>query len=210
MTSFPRGAAVAAALTGALTAGLLAGCADTPGAPGPASAAAATLPMAVPSSTATPSSSAAPPDADRCDLALLRATVTAPAPAEQASQRTVRVVWTNTTDRTCTLSGYGHAILQAAPGQDWESGTQYALREQDRAAPSTRLAPNGQAHATITYLPGGDDTTAGGYVPTTLIVTPPGNESVGAAVLAWPGGPVVYQAGATRPGSFLGPVEPGA
>ncbi|MDL5159730.1 DUF4232 domain-containing protein [Actinomycetospora termitidis] len=208
MSSTSRARVAALALSGAVVAALPAGCSDAPlDVPSPA---AASLPVRAPTSSAVQPSSTATPDPDGCDLALLRASVTAPGPAEQPSQRTVRVVWTNTTDRTCTLSGYGHAILQAAPEQEWESGTQYALREQDRAAPSTRLAPNGQAHTTITYLPGGDDTMAGEYVPTALIVTPPGNDELGAAVLAWPGGPVAYQAGATRPGSYFGPVEPGA
>jgi hypothetical protein len=177
---------------------LLAGCA-TQEPPAPAPSAALPPPVAAPSST-TPTSSAdaAPPDGGRCVLTDLGAEVTTP--AGSSGQQEVRVVWTNTSERSCTMTGFGGVDLVGS------TDDRYSLPRQERSTATVRLAPGERAHSTITYLPG--TAAQGAYAATRLWATPP--DETHSVVLDWPGGPVLRQDGATRPGSYLGPVEAGA
>jgi hypothetical protein len=74
-----------------------------------------------------------------------------------------------------------------------------------RSSQAFTLAPGQAAHTTITWLPPQDGP---GWTPTAILATPP-NETRSAR-LDWPGGAVLRQDGATHPGTYIGPVSPGA
>lgn len=200
-------APLALVLLTAATTAVLAGCAtqETP-APAPVAAAPAPTPGdaaptgTAPTSPASPASGTAAPDGGRCVLTDLTGELSAPSGA--SGQQQVRVVWTNTSGRACSMTGFGGVDLVASP----RSEDRYSLPRQERATSTVRLAPGERAHSTITYLPaeGGD----GAYAATKVFATPP--DETHSIVLDWPGGPVLRQDGATRPGSYLGPVEAGA
>jgi hypothetical protein len=114
---------------------------------------------------------------------------------EDAGQRRATVTWTNRSDTTCTMHGFSGVDFDGPPPSP------YSLPRQTSQNPLTvTLTPGGEAHTVITWLPGE-------WIPTTLVVTPP--DEIHSAVLDWPGGGVLRQDGATRPGTFVGPVEPG-
>lgn len=184
-----------------LVALLVAGACSTPAAPAPS-------PVAAPPASPTSSASAGPaatstaaPDGGRCVLTDLTGEVTPP--AGSSGQQEVRVVWTNISDASCTMTGFGGVDLVASPRSD----DRYSLPRQERATSAVRLAPGERAHSTITYLPA-EQGAPGAYDATKIFATPP--DETHSIVLDWPGGPVVRQDGATRPGSYLGPVEAGA
>lgn len=155
-----------------------------------------------PSSTSSSPTSTAPEDdggpARKCVLSDLGVELSAPQGG--SNQRTTRVVWTNTSSKPCTMTGFGGADLVASP----RSEERYSLPRTNGEPRTVRLAPGERAHSTITYLPATGD----GYRATQLLATPP--DETHAAVLRWTEGPVTDQRSATRPGTFLGPVQPGA
>lgn len=168
-----------------------------PAAPAPPSAAVPAAPPTTSSSaTASPEQGERP--ADECVLDDLRAELS---DSEGSNQRTLRVVWTNTSARPCTMAGFGGVDLVASP----RSEDRYSLPRSSAEPRTVRLDPEAQAHSTISYLPADGDE---GYRATRLFATPP-NETR-SVVLEWTGGPVTDQRGATRPGTFLGPVQEGA
>lgn len=178
-----------------------------PGGTPVAPAASATAPSAAPS--ATPSGDA---PATACRLDDLRAELSAP--EGPANQPTVRVVWTNTSGTDCAMTGFGGVDLRRTPADradlpEPERGLadSISLPRTDATADTVRLAPDGQAHSTITYLPL-DERDLSAFRPDDVLVTPP--DETRSAALAWTGGAVLRQDGATRPGTYLGPVEPGA
>ena len=119
----------------------------------------------------------------------------------EAGQRHTAVVWVNTSDRTCTMTGFGGVDLQ---GPDHPLGPIYSLPRQQEEPTTVRLAPGGTAHSTITWLPPQDGS---GWTPDRMLVTPP--DETRSAAVEWPGGAVLRQDGATRPGTYLSPVRPG-
>jgi hypothetical protein len=119
----------------------------------------------------------------------------------EAGQRHTAVVWTNTSTAPCTMTGFGGVDLQ---GPDDPMGPTYSLRRAEQPAAPVRLEPGGTAHTTITWLPPQDGSE---WVPTGMLVTPP--DETRSASLEWPGGAVLRQDGATRPGTYIGPVRPG-
>ena len=158
-----------------------------------------TVTVTAPSATtieapATQTSPGRPAPAKVCALADVRPQITLT--TQDAGQRHTTVTWTNQSDSTCTMYGYSGADLDGPPPSP------YSLPRQTSAEPlPVTLPPGGQAHTVITWLPGD-------WAPTTLVLTPP--DEVHSAVLDWPGGGVLRQDGATRPGTYVGPVEPGA
>lgn len=193
-------------LAGAALVALVAtGCSTTPG-PAPAAIPATATPSAsasssAPPSRATPTQTSAAGAAQRCRLADLTPATTRPDGA--TNQQQIRVVWTNTSGRACTMTGFGGADLVASP----RSEDRYSLPRSDRPAATVRLAPGEQAHSTIVFLPA---STGSGrtYAPTKVLVTPP--DETNSVLLDWSGGPVLDQRSATRPGTYLQPVERGA
>lgn len=192
----------------AVLAAVLVGCSTTPTAttsvPPPAA------PTAAPSATSSPESSTpqtstgtsavAAPDKGKCLLSDLRPSVggTTAAPG----QRRTTVVWTNASSSTCTMLGYGGVDLKGPPDPQTDT---YSLPRQTSEQPAlVRLNPDEKAHSVITWNP--SDTTR--WTPTKILITPP--DETHSAVLDWPGGAVTRQDGATRPGTYLGPVQAGA
>jgi uncharacterized protein DUF4232 len=176
----------------------LAGCQATVTAAPPAqppAAAATTHGSAVPTSPTS-----VPTQTGRCTLDQLTASLGRT--TGEAGQRHTTVVWTNTSASDCVMEGFGGVDLQ---GPDDPMGPTYSLPRTSATPESFPLAPGHAAHTTITWLPPQDGP---GWTPTAMVVTPP-NETRSAR-LDWPGGAVLRQDGATHPGTFIGPVSPGA
>lgn len=137
----------------------------------------------------------------RCSLDTLEASV-GPTTGE-AGQRHTTVVWTNTSSAPCGIVGFGGVDLKGP--DDPTFGPTYSL-PRDSSTPTPFVLQAGQAaHTVITWLPPQD---GGGWTPTGMLVTPP--DETRSAELPWPGGAVQRQDGATHPGTYLGPVLPGA
>jgi hypothetical protein len=208
-------AAATATVVGAL---VLAGCHSGPSTAGSGTTTSAAAPSgAAAQSSATTSSSApaASPAAStpasssasargtsaaaagRCHTSGLAVTISAPrGPA--GGQQTMSLVFTNTSPAACTMFGYAGVNLV-------EGSTQWSLQRQSATPKTVVLRPGGRASATLTILRW--DTGDGvSYTPSRLDVTPP-DETTFAAV-SWPHGVVILrQDGATRPGTFIGPVS---
>jgi hypothetical protein len=200
---FPRRPLVGLVLLGVAT---LAGCQSAPPAAPPAPA---TTPPTTTAAGAAPTTAGGTPttagggggsEDTRCTLddvsaALGRTT-------GEAGQRHTAVVWTNTSPQACTMTGFGGVDLQ---GPDDPMGPTFSLRRAEEQASTVRLQPGDAAHTTITWLPPQDGSE---WVPTGMLVTPP--DETRSASLEWPGGAVLRQDGATRPGTYISPVRPGA
>jgi hypothetical protein len=156
-----------------------------------------------PAATATPGEPATTTPqarAGRCTLDQLTASLGRT--TGEAGQRHTTVVWTNTSTSDCVMDGFGGVDLE---GPDDPMGRTYSLPRTSATPQSFTLAPGHAAHTTITWLPPQDGP---GWTPTAMRVTPP-NETRSAR-LDWPGGAVLRQDGATHPGTYIGPVGPGA
>ncbi|MHA6624939.1 DUF4232 domain-containing protein [Pseudonocardia sichuanensis] len=185
-------------------AAVLAGCQSPSPAPAPApvtepATSSAPAPTAAPAPTTPGGGGGGASEGTRCTLdevsaALGRTT-------GEAGQRHTAVVWTNTSAKACTMTGFGGVDLQ---GPDDPMGPTYSLRRAEQPASPVRLEPGGTAHTTITWLPPQDGS---GWTPTGMLVTPP--DETRSASLQWPGGAVLRQDGATRPGTYISPVRPG-
>ncbi|GAA4836719.1 hypothetical protein GCM10023201_27030 [Actinomycetospora corticicola] len=183
----------------ALTVAVLAGCSTgTPPATPPATVTVTAPPSATAAApvTESPTSSAAPVKG-KCALTDVRPQVTLT--TGEAGQRHTTVTWTNVSGATCTMFGFGGVDLDGPPNPTY--GPTYSLPRSSVAPQTVRLAPGEKAHTVVTWLPGD-------WTPTKLVITPP--DETHSAVLDWPGGGVLRQDGATRPGTYLGPVEAGA
>ncbi|WP_258052993.1 DUF4232 domain-containing protein [Streptomyces sp. Ru73] len=113
-------------------------------------------------------------------------------------QQTARVVLTNTGTSGCTLAGFPGVQLQTAHGSTWD------LRRSSKKPASVRLDAGGKAVFDITFLASTreDDRK---FAPHQVVITPPNERRD--LVLDWPyGGALLDQSGATRPGTFVGPV----
>jgi hypothetical protein len=106
------------------------------------------------------------------------------------------VILTNISRQSCTLQGY--------PGVDLvgPDGPTYSLPRQSGDPRPFTLAPGASASSRLTFLP-----TPNGWVPRTIVVTPP--DGTTQLETPWiPGGiAVLRQDGATHPGTYIGPLE---
>ena len=121
-----------------------------------------------------------------------------------AEQYSIPVVFTNHSDRPCSMVGFPGVDLQGPPDPE---PTTSLTRAVDSTPRTVDLPPGGAAHSRLTYLlgPGGSCS----WIPHTVVVTPP-DETTQLSV-AWPGNPVDdCQAAATHPGTYIGPVEAGS
>jgi Domain of unknown function (DUF4232) len=113
-----------------------------------------------------------------------------------SSQMHFAVILTNISPRSCTLQGY--------PGVDLvgPDGPTYSLPRQSGDPRPVTLAPGASASSRLTFLP-----TPNGWVPSTILVTPP--DATTQLQTPWiPGGiAVLRQDGATHPGTYIGPLE---
>lgn len=219
--SLSRQAAVGGCLTVAALGAVLAGCGSSPttasggtasstagasrhaassGATGGATA--ATTPT---TGTAATPTGAAGPAAHRCTSAHVAARfVTRPHGSGQ--YRTV-LEFVNHGTSPCTMTGFpGFELV----GPRSNGTTTYDPIRQTIGYRTVTLAPAGAAHSVFTALTGPDSCDNGrAWQPTTVTVILPGGTH--RTTLRWPGGTVDNcQGGATHPGTYIGPVEPGA
>ncbi|MFB7438171.1 DUF4232 domain-containing protein [Streptomyces mirabilis] len=111
-------------------------------------------------------------------------------------QQQLAVVLKNKTSAACTIQGF--------PGVDLKSsGGSWSLTRSGATPKKVTLAAGSSTTFTITFLPWkqGSGTE---FKATSVVVTPP-NETT-STTLAWPGGSVLLQDGATHPGTYTGPV----
>lgn len=111
------------------------------------------------------------------------------------AQKKLPVVITNTGDTACTLSGFPGAQLVGADGHTWD------LTRSSDTTPEVTLQPGEAATSYLSFLPASADP----WDVKTLRVTPPNTTAT--VDLPWTFGPVALQDGATRPGSYIGPVN---
>lgn len=203
-----RASGICALAVGLLTA--LAGC-GSPTA-GTAEPAPGDPPATAGAAAATSAAAASPAAVRRCvagDLSVRLGNRTGDA---AAGQYTVPLVFTNTSAKPCEL--YGVPGVDLVGPRD-PNGTTYSLRRPgaDAAQQRITLAPRQSAHSVLTYLtdtPGSEGSLGSrNWVPVQVVTTPPGDTHQ--LVTPWTtGDSVLRQDSATRPGSFVGPIAPGA
>lgn len=184
-------------LIGLLSAGLLlAGCGGG-AAPSEAPAALSTAPTtAAPQPTGETSSSEAG-EVARCTSNTVQASV---GTTLGDNQKDTTIVWRNTSDAPCTMTGFGGVDLRGP--DDPQFGPSYSLPRAGEEPTAVVVKPGGTAHTVITWLPGDS------WTPTDIVVTAP--DETTSTTLKWDQGPVSRQDGATRPGTYIHPVAPGS
>ncbi|MFJ8021004.1 DUF4232 domain-containing protein [Streptomyces sp. NPDC096311] len=111
-------------------------------------------------------------------------------------QQQLAVVLKNKASATCTIQGF--------PGVDLKSsGGSWSLTRSGATPKKVTLAAGSSTTFTLTFLPWNQGSGTE-FKATSVVVTPP-NETT-SATLAWPGGSVLLQDGATHPGTYTGPV----
>ncbi|GAA5056560.1 hypothetical protein GCM10023318_34120 [Nocardia callitridis] len=121
--------------------------------------------------------------------------------AAPGNQHTLHIVLTNTSTEACLVQGYPGLDLT---GPEDPNGTVYTLPRQETGFAPVTVEPGAAATADLTYLAGGTD----GWIPNTIVLTPP--DTTTQLVIDWPdgAGSVERQDGATHPGTFIGPLRP--
>lgn len=127
------------------------------------------------------------------DAACAELGVAAGAARVDGAQGSLPITFTNEGDRDCALTGFPGVRLTGADGVNWD------ITRRDERAVEVVLRPAQRAVATLTFAPQPD-----GWQVRALVVTPPGGTA--SRELAWPGGRVALQDGATRPATHVGPV----
>ncbi|MDT8911954.1 DUF4232 domain-containing protein [Amycolatopsis sp. PS_44_ISF1] len=206
--------------TGALAVAAVAACGG--GSPTASGSSPSAAPTATPSSSPAPSSGGRSPEetAHRdgaCRAADLKAALAdkQEAPTDVQGQLgaagthyTVNLVWTNKSDRSCSMQGFGGVDVDG-PDQGAGGSPTYSLPRAALTPEKVTLAPGRTAHTTIRYIdpsgsPGGKT-----WTPTHLSVTPP-NETEHLSV-AWTAGTPFYQdASAGLVAAGIGPALDGS
>lgn len=151
--------------------------------------------------TTAPATAPAAAAGGRCHTAGLSVTLGAPQ-GQPGQQRTVGVVFTNTSGASCTMHGYpGVNLVQTASDQ-------WSLVRQVAPVGTVTLAPGASAHATLTFYQWSATVPNVKFVPAQVLVTPP-DETTHATIGWLPGVIVVRQDGATHPLTYIGPVVAG-
>ena len=124
-------------------------------------------------------------------------------PDMHGNQTTAALWLKNTSGHTCTLYGFPGVdiINKSDPSNPWP------LRRVGATPTKVTLRPGAQTGFVITLLPAdGSYSQSERVVPETLLVTPPGETQH--FTLKWPyGGAIVNQSMATRPGTYVGPIN---
>lgn len=122
-------------------------------------------------------------------------------PSDSPGQRRLEIVLTNTSAQSCAVQGFPGVDL-VGPA-DPAFGPTYQLPRQDVDFAPVTVAPGAAVSSLLTYLPGGP----GGWVPATIVLTPP--DTTTPLQAPWPAGVSVQrQDAATHPGTYIGPLQP--
>lgn len=184
-------------LIGLLSAGLLvAGCGGG-AAPSEAPAALSTPPTTAAQQPTEQTSSSEAGEVARCTSNTVQASV---GTTLGDNQKDTTIVWRNTSDAPCTMTGFGGVDLRGP--DDPQFGPSYSLPRAGEEPTAVVVKPGGTAHTVITWLPGDS------WTPTDIVVTAP--DETTSTTLKWDQGPVSRQDGATRPGTYIHPVAPGS
>jgi hypothetical protein len=184
-------------LIGLLSAGLLvAGCGGG-AAPSEAPAALSTAPTTAAQQPTGETSSSEEAEVARCTSSTVQASV---GTTLGDNQKDTTIVWRNTSDAPCTMTGFGGVDLRGP--DDPQFGPSYSLPRAGEEPTAVVVKPGGTAHTVITWLPGDS------WTPTDIVVTAP--DETTSTTLKWDQGPVSRQDGATRPGTYIHPVAPGS
>lgn len=113
----------------------------------------------------------------------------------------VTVILTNISEQACTMQGYPGVDLVGP--DDPVFGPTYSMPRQAGDPQPFTLDPWADALSYLTFLPGSPD----GWVPSTIVVTPP--DATTQLETSWnvPGTSVLRQDGATHPGTYIGPLQ---
>jgi hypothetical protein len=122
-----------------------------------------------------------------------------------SGQSGLSLVYTNTSSRSCTLTGIPGLDLH---GPADPNGPVYTLRRSPDKGATLTLAPGASASARLVILsdsPGSFGSEGSrNWVPTQLVTIPPGETTP--LTVPWPAGlTVMRQDEATHPGSWIGP-----
>ena len=108
---------------------------------------------------------------------------------------------------SCRLSGFPDVELIGPVAPVY--GSLYELPDQSGRSESVTLRPGSSAHALLTWLP--SSSVRGSWTPGYVRVTvPTGSGTSDPMALPWRFGSVLRQDAATHPGSYIGPIRPGA
>lgn len=122
-------------------------------------------------------------------------------PSDSPGQSRLEVVLTNTSAQSCAVQGFPGVDL-VGPADPTFGPTYQLPRQAADPAPLT-VEPGAAVSSLLTYLSGGPD----GWVPATIVVTPP--DTTTQLQAPWQAGVSVQrQDGATHPGTFIGPLQP--
>jgi hypothetical protein len=128
-------------------------------------------------------------------LGTLKAAETGQAQTQAQEQMKLPLTMTNTGSGPCVLRGFPGVRLQARDGDGWD------ITRTGDAVTDVQLPAGGTATSYLTFLSQAGST---GWGIASVVVTPPNTED--SQTFEWPGGPVLRQDGATRPGTYVGPV----
>lgn len=122
-------------------------------------------------------------------------------PSDSPGQARLEIVLTNTSAESCVVQGFPGVDLVGP--EDPTFGPVYEIPRQDVNFAPVVVDPGAATSSLLTYLPGGPD----GWVPATLVLTPP--DTTTQLEAPWPAGVSVQrQDGATHPGTYIGPLQP--
>lgn len=122
---------------------------------------------------------------------------------EYVGQDQLEMVLTNVTQQSCSLQGYPGVDLVGPDVPTW--GPVFSLRRQDGDPQAFTLEPGASATSILTI--GAPSLPEDYWYPTSIVVTPPDDTSQ--LQIPWiPYTPVQRQDGATRPATFIGPMQP--
>lgn len=139
--------------------------------------------------------------APNCGAAQLSPRIERPRVDDPQRPNQLVIVLANTSQQACTMQGFPGVDLSGP--DDPAFGPTYSLPRQAGDPAAVTLSPGQAGAALLTYNPGAQN----GWVPTTAIVTPPGDTTQ--LQIPWPAGlSVERQDAATHPGTYIGPVAP--
>jgi len=114
-----------------------------------------------------------------------------------AGQRTAIVLVHNESKRTYTLQGF--------PGVDLKNSLDsWSLARSSETEAKTTIEAGDSTQFTIRFLPYTKEATGPRFEPDNIVITPP--NATTSITVEWPWTAVLRQDGATRPGTFVGPI----